>query len=82
MAKKEEKVDITYEQAALELESVVNMLESGDLPLEESIKMFEKGVALVRLCNKKLDDIEKRITLLVEGKEGVIEKDFNTDDLS
>ncbi len=81
MAKNEEKVDITYEQAVLELESVVDMLESGDLPLEESIKVFEKGVGLVWLCNKKLDDIEKRITLLVEGKDGIIEKDFNPDDL-
>ncbi len=81
MAKKEEKIDITYEQAVLELESVVNMLESGDLPLEESIKIFEKGIGLVRLCNKKLDDIEKRITLLIEGKEGIIEKDFSPDDL-
>ncbi len=81
MAKKEEKVDITYEQAALELESVVNMLESGELPLEESIKLFEKGIGLVRICNKRLDDIEKRITLLIEGKEGVIEKDFQPDDL-
>ncbi|MGI6083892.1 MAG: exodeoxyribonuclease VII small subunit [Acetivibrionales bacterium] len=80
MSKKEENLDITYEQAALELESVVNMLESGDLPLEESIKMFEKGIGLVRLCNKKLDDIEKRITLLIEGKEGIIEKDFKLDD--
>ncbi|HHU89969.1 MAG TPA: exodeoxyribonuclease VII small subunit [Clostridiaceae bacterium] len=81
MPKKDEKTDITYEQAALELESVVNMLESGDLPLEESIKVFEKGISLVRICNKKLDDIEKRITLLMEGKDGIIEKDFNPDDL-
>ncbi|NLB78392.1 MAG: exodeoxyribonuclease VII small subunit [Clostridiaceae bacterium] len=81
MAKKGENADVTYEQAAMELEGVVNMLESGDLPLEESIKMFEKGIGLVRLCNKKLDDIEKRITILVEGKEGVIENDFEPDDL-
>lgn len=80
MANKEEKVDITYEQAVLELENVVDMLESGDLPLEESIKVFEKGIGLVRICNKKLDDIEKRITLLVEGKDGIIEKDFSPDD--
>jgi len=81
MDKKEEKADITYEQAALELESIVNMLESGELPLEESIKVFEKGISLVRICNKKLDDIEKRITLLIEGKDGIIEKDFNPDDI-
>ena len=38
--------------------------------------MFEKGISLVRFCNKELDDIEKRITILVEGKEGLEEKDF------
>ena len=81
MTKKEENADITYEQAALELESIVSMIASGDLPLEESIKVFEKGIKLVRICNKKLDDIEKRITLLIEGKDGIIEKDFNPDDL-
>jgi len=81
MTEKEGNTDITYEQAALELESIVSMLESGDLPLEESIKVFEKGIKLVRICNKKLDDIEKRITLLIEGKDGIIEKDFNPDDL-
>ncbi|MGI6049779.1 MAG: exodeoxyribonuclease VII small subunit [Acetivibrionales bacterium] len=74
MSEKDKK--LTYEQAALELENVVNLLEKGDLPLEESIKMFEKGISLVRFCNKELDDIEKRITILVEGKEGLEEKDF------
>jgi exodeoxyribonuclease VII small subunit len=76
MEKLEEKNELPYEQAALELESVVNLLESGNLTLEESIKMFERGVRLVRLCNKRLDDIEKRITVLIEGKDGVVEKDF------
>jgi exodeoxyribonuclease VII small subunit len=74
MSEKDKK--LTYEQAALELENVVNLLEKGDLPLEESIKMFENGISLVRFCNKELDDIEKRITILVEGKEGLEEKDF------
>lgn len=66
----------TYEQAATELEKVVSLLEKGDLPLEESIKMFEKGIGLVRICNKQLDDIEKRITILVEGRDGLEEKEF------
>lgn len=80
MAKKENEMNLTYEQAALELENVVNLLEKGDLPLEDSINMFEKGISLVRICNKKLDDIEKRITLLVEGKDGLTEKDFQPDE--
>lgn len=78
MTKKEN--DLTYEQAALELEGVVRLLENGDLPLEESIKMFEQGIGLVRLCSKQLDDIEKRITLLVEGKDGLEEKDFQANE--
>jgi exodeoxyribonuclease VII small subunit len=80
MKKNEEKKDITYEQAAAELESVVELLENGELTLEDSIKMFERGVELVRFCNKKLDEIEKRITILIEGKDGMTEKDFHPED--
>lgn len=69
----------TYDEAAKELENIVNLLEKGELPLEESIKMFEKGISLVRQCNKQLDDIENRITLLVEGKDGLEEKEFKPD---
>jgi exodeoxyribonuclease VII small subunit len=76
MEKCEDIVDMPYEQAEKELEHVVGMLESGDLTLEESIKTFEMGVRLVRLCNKKLDEIEKRITLIIDGKDGVSEEDF------
>jgi len=81
MEKLEDRNDMPYEQAMAELESVVNLLESGDLTLDESIKMFERGVSLVRLCNKKLDDIEKRITLIIEGKDGETEKDFDPEGL-
>lgn len=80
MGKSEENLDMPYEQAATELESVVNLLESGNLTLEDSIKMFERGIKLVRLCNKRLDEIEKRITILVEGKDGIAEKDFSSGD--
>ena len=55
MDKHGNKADIPYEQAITELESIVNLLESGELTLEDSMKMFEKGVGLVKLCNKKLD---------------------------
>lgn len=81
MNKNEDKKNITYEQAAAELESVVELLESGELTLEDSIRMFEKGIELVRFCNKKLDEIEKRITILIEGKDGMTEKDFHPDDM-
>lgn len=81
MKNNEEKKNITYEQAAAELESIVELLENGELTLEDSIRMFEKGIELVRFCNKKLDDIEKRITILIEGKDGMIEKDYHPDDM-
>jgi exodeoxyribonuclease VII small subunit len=71
--------ELTYEQAANQLESAVQRLEKGDLSLEESIRIFEQAVGLVRLCNARLDEIEKRITILVEGKEEVREKDFLRD---
>lgn len=54
MGKNEIKTDMPYEQAIAELESIVNLLESGELTLEDSMKMFEKGVGLVRYCNKSL----------------------------
>lgn len=73
--------DLTYEEAANELEKAVSMLEKGDLSLEESILVFENAVGLVRLCNMRLDEIEKRITILVEGKDGVREKEFLPDAL-
>ncbi len=82
MKKSEEKKDITYEQAAAELESVVELLENGELTLEDSIRMFERGIELVRFCNKKLDEIEKRITILIEGKDGMTEKDFHPEDMT
>jgi exodeoxyribonuclease VII small subunit len=71
--------ELSYEQAANQLESAVQRLEKGDLTLEESIRIFEQAVGLVRLCNARLDEIEKRITILVEGKEEVREKDFLPD---
>ena len=53
MNKNEEKKNITYGQAAAG-GSVVELLESGELTLEDSIRMFEKGIELVRFCNKSL----------------------------
>lgn len=75
----QENKELTYEEAANELEKAVAILEKGDLPLEQSIQVFERAVGLVRLCNMKLDEIEKKITILVEGKDGVREKDFLPD---
>lgn len=72
MAKKEkkEKTDKKFEEALGELEGVVERLESGELSLEESLAAFEQGVGLVKYCNQKLNEVEKRIELLIKDKEG------------
>ncbi len=62
-----------FEVALEELEGVVEQLESGDLSLEDSLAAFEKGVGLVKYCNQKLTDVEKKIELLVRDKEGKLQ---------
>ena len=59
-----------FEAALEELEGVVEQLETGELPLQESLAAFEKGVGLVIYCNQKLSDAEKQVELLVRDKEG------------
>jgi exodeoxyribonuclease VII small subunit len=62
-----------FEGALEELEEVVEQLESGELSLEDSLSAFEKGVGLVRFCNQKLSEVEKKIEMLVRDKEGKLE---------
>ena len=59
-----------FEDALNKLEKVVSKLEEGDIPLEDSLKLFEEGIRLSRFCNLKLDEAEKRVEILVKGKEG------------
>jgi exodeoxyribonuclease VII small subunit len=63
----------TYEQALEELKSIVQALEKGDRPLEESFTLFERGIGLVSLCSRKLDEVEKKVEILVKNQEGVLE---------
>jgi exodeoxyribonuclease VII small subunit len=67
---KKDQSDKKFEVALEELEGVVEQLETGELPLEESLAIFEKGVGLVNYCNQKLTEVEKKIELLVKDKEG------------
>jgi len=55
-----------FEAAMSELDRIVRTLEQGDLPLEQSLALFERGVRLSRYCHDRLDDAEKRIQLLTE----------------
>jgi len=61
-----------FEDALNKLEKVVSQLEEGDISLEESLKLFEEGIRLSRICNQKLDEVEKRVEILIKGKDGTI----------
>jgi len=67
-----------FEEAMLELEQIVSKLEKGDVSLEDSITNFQQGIELSRYCAAKLDDAEKKISILLQDEEGnLIEKDFD-----
>jgi exodeoxyribonuclease VII small subunit len=59
-----------FEEALARLETIVKSLEDGDLPLEESLRLFEEGVALTRLCASKLEEAQRRIDVLTRGDQG------------
>jgi exodeoxyribonuclease VII small subunit len=59
-----------FEDALNKLEKIVSQLEKGDISLEESLKLFEEGIRLSRLCNQKLDEAEKRVEILLKGANG------------
>jgi exodeoxyribonuclease VII small subunit len=58
-----------FETAIAELESIVKRLEDGDLPLETSLQLYERGVQLSRFCHARLEEAERRIEILSEGGE-------------
>ena len=53
-----------FEAAIAELEAIVKKLEEGDLPLEKSLELYERGVQLSRFCHARLEDAERRIEVL------------------
>lgn len=69
--------EATFEQAMERLETIVEKLENGDVPLEAAIELFQEGMSLSRLCGQKLEQVERRIEMLVEGGEsGLTRKPF------
>ena len=60
----------SFEKSMKDLEKIVTALESGDLPLEKAMEKFEVGIKLSRFCSQKLDEAEKRVTLLMSDETG------------
>jgi exodeoxyribonuclease VII small subunit len=59
-----------FEDSMKQLEKIVEELESGDLSLDKALKKFEEGVKLSKFCFDKLEEIEKKITMLIKDPEG------------
>lgn len=67
----EKSVDaMSFEEAMRELEDVVGQLESGDVPLEDSIKLYERGAALRTHCQKKLAEAEEKVAKITTDSDG------------
>lgn len=62
--------DTSFEEAYQQLEETVRRLEQGDLTIDELVALFERGMALARTCNARLDAAELRISQLVSGPDG------------
>ncbi|HEX8811166.1 MAG TPA: exodeoxyribonuclease VII small subunit [Terracidiphilus sp.] len=60
----------TFEESLKKLETIVEQLEKGDLPLEDSLKLFEQGVDLSAICKKELDEAEGKVQTLIKQRDG------------
>lgn len=69
-------VKMSFEEALKELEGIVSELEKNQLTLEESVKIFSRGIALSAYCAKKLDEAEGKITILMKEANSYKEKPF------
>lgn len=61
-----------FETAMARLEEIVQQLEQGDLPLEQSLKLFEEGIKLSRICNTRLEEAERKVDILLKDKAGQV----------
>lgn len=72
---KEQIEKMSFEEALQRLEENVRLLESGSISLDKSLALFEEGIALVKLCNSKLDNAEQKVKILTSGGDGNIHEE-------
>jgi exodeoxyribonuclease VII small subunit len=71
----------SFEDAIGEIRAIIEKLEGGNLSLEESLTVFERGVELLTLCHNKLGEVQKKVEILVEGMDGgVLQKEFDLEE--
>jgi exodeoxyribonuclease VII small subunit len=61
---------VKFEQAMARLEAIVTELEKGELPLDDSLRIFEEGIRLSKTCLKMLEEAERKVEILVQEKDG------------
>ena len=69
----------SFEEALKKLEDIVSNLETGQLPLDESLKKFEEGIKLSRMCNKKLVETQQKVEKLVEKNGNIMTEPMTND---
>lgn len=72
--------DISFETAVKQLDEIVKSLENGDIPLDDALALFEKGVKLTEICSAKLSAAEKQIKLLVKDGDEMKKEDFTANE--
>jgi len=81
MSKSEKPTEaVDFEKALAELEGIVKQLESGNLALEKSLALFERGVQLARACKEKLAEAELKVSQLVKDKQGLFSEEAFKED--
>ena len=69
--------NMTFEQSMQRLEQIVRAMERGDVPLEESLKLFQEGTELVRNCQKLLDEAQMQVKIIMTAADGSpVEEEF------
>ena len=64
------KQNFSFEKALEELQQIVSSLEAGNVSLDDSLGLYERGVELVRLCNRRLEEVGQRVDVLRTGEDG------------
>ncbi|MBD3183662.1 exodeoxyribonuclease VII small subunit [Candidatus Poribacteria bacterium] len=78
MKKEKTNEEIKFEDALARLEKIVEDLEKGELPLDQALTAFEEGIRLSRICTNQLNEAERKIEVLLKGKDGQLEiEEFN-----
>ena len=71
---------MNFEQSMVRLEQIVRVLEQGEAPLEESLKLFQEGTELVRTCNQLLENAQLQVKKIMTAPDGSpVEEDFPHD---